>query len=75
MKVTVKTAAAPAQKTFFKSFVIALLAAAGAMAAAVAAKAGVGTPSIRVRKIEPKAGIAKSFFLIFSMAQYMLSIS
>ena len=71
---TVKTAAAPAQKTFFKSLVIAL-GAAGATADATAAKAGVGTPSIRVMKIEAKAGIAISLYLRPFMEAYMLSIS
>ena len=71
---TVKTAAAPAQKTFFKSLVIAL-GAAGATAEATAAKAGVGTPSIKVIKTEAKAGMAKSLFLIFCMEAYMLSMS
>ena len=71
---TVKTAAAPAQKTFFKSLVMAL-GAAGATALATAAKAGVGTPRARVMKMEAKAGMAKSLFLMFCMAEYMLSMS
>jgi hypothetical protein len=47
MNVTVKTAAAPAQKTDFKSFVIpdeATGTAAAATADLVAAKAGIGIP-------------------------------
>ena len=71
---TVKTAAAPAQKTFLRSLVIAL-GAAGATAVAAAAKAGVGTPSMSVVKMEAKAGIARSLFLMFCMDAYMLSIT
>lgn len=74
MKLTVKTAAHPAQKTFFKSLVIALWAT-GVTTAAVAAKAGVGTPSMREVKIVAKAGIAICCLLSPLIAIDMLSIT
>ena len=72
---TVNTAAHPAQKTFLSSLVIYVLETAGATEAAAAAKAGVGTPRLKVKKRDAKAGIANYSLLIFLKEKYILYIT